>query len=139
MEFKQAESTYIVRIDKGEELVETLKQLCTDQNITLGSVSGIGAVNAATIGLFKTATKKYQSTELTGDFEIASLTGNITTMNNETYLHLHIVLADGDHKTYGGHLNAATVSATAEIILHTAPCTINRKFSNTIGLNLLHF
>ncbi len=139
MEFKQAESTYIVRIDKGEELVETLKQLCAEQNITLGSVSGIGAVNKATIGLFETATKQYHSTELTGDFEIASLAGNITIMNNEPYIHLHIVIADADHKTYGGHLNTATVSATAEIIIHTARTTINRKFSGEIGLNLLKF
>jgi predicted DNA-binding protein with PD1-like motif len=139
MEFRQAGLTYILRIDKGEELVETLKQFCADQNITLGSISGIGAVNKATVGLFETATKQYHSTELTGDFEIASLTGNATTMNGKPYLHLHIVLADRDHNTRGGHLNAATVSATAEIIIHTAPAAIDRKFSEEIGLNLLDF
>lgn len=137
MEFKQAGSTYIMRIDKGEELVETLTKFCTDRNITLGSISGIGAVNKATIGLFETATKQYHSTELTGDFEIASLTGNATTMDGKSYLHLHIVLADRDHNTFGGHLNAATVSATAEVIIHATPAATNRKLSDEIGLNLL--
>jgi predicted DNA-binding protein with PD1-like motif len=60
-------------------------------------------------------------------------------MDGKPYLHLHIVLADRTHKTFGGHLNAATVSATAEIIIHTAPGTIHRTFSDKIGLNLLDF
>ncbi|OEH85018.1 DNA-binding protein [Desulfuribacillus stibiiarsenatis] len=139
MEFRKIDNTYVVRIDKGEEIIETLKKFCTEQNIKLGLVSGLGAVNKATIGLFETGTKKYHSTELTGDFEIASLTGNISTMNGETYLHFHACLSDDKYATYGGHLNAATVSATAEIVIITFNGSVDRAFSEEIGLNLLKF
>ena len=43
----------IVRIDSGEDIVKTLKQLCKNLDIKLGSITGIGATDKATIGLFE--------------------------------------------------------------------------------------
>jgi uncharacterized protein len=137
MIFRKFGNKYILRIDRGEEVVATLKAFCTENRITLGSVSAIGAANRATIGLFNTKTKQYQSTELTGDFEITSLTGNISTMNGEVYLHLHATLSDDKYHTFGGHLNAAIVSGTCEFIIDAIDGACDRKFSDDVGLNLL--
>lgn len=139
MDYKKFDNKYIMRMDKGEEIVQTLKKFCEDKNITLGYIKGIGAVNRATIGLFKIDTKKYVSTELKGDYEITSLLGNISTMNGEVYLHLHINLADEEHKTYGGHLNSAVISATGELMIETIEGTVDREFSENVGLNLYKF
>ncbi|RBP46978.1 PPC domain-containing DNA-binding protein [Garciella nitratireducens] len=139
MEFRQFGNRFVLRLDKGEEILETLKQFCTEQNIKLGVVNGIGAVNKVTVGLFDPNTKKYHSSELTGLFEITNLSGNISTMKEETYLHLHINVADEKHHTYGGHLNAATISATGEIIIESINGEVDRQFSEEIGLNLFKF
>lgn len=139
MIFKKFGNKYILRIDRGEEAVATLKSFCTDHNITLGSVTAIGAANRATIGLFNTETKRYQSTELTGDFEITSLTGNISTMNGEVYLHLHATLSDNRYHAYGGHLNAAFISGTCELIIDAIDGACDREFSDDVGLNILKF
>lgn len=137
MIFKKFGNKYILRIDRGEEIVATLKAFCTNHRIGLGSVTAIGAANRATIGLFNTTTKQYQSTELTGDFEITSLTGNISTMNGEVYLHLHATLSDANYHTFGGHLNTAVVSGTCELIIDVIEGTCEREFSDDVGLNLL--
>jgi len=137
MKFKKFGNKFIVRIDKGEEIVETLKQFCKDNGIKLGSIIGIGATNKATVGLFDVETKKYHSKELVGNFEIAPLHGNISTMNNEVYLHLHINLCDQEHKSFGGHLNSAVVSATFEAIIEKIDDEVDRFFDKNIGLNLL--
>lgn len=139
MEFKRFNNMYVMRLDKDEEIIETLKNFCSANQITLGWVSGIGAVNRVALGLFETKPKRYVGEELTGDFELTSLSGNITTMNKDVYLHLHATVSDLQHKTYGGHLNSAVVSATVELIVVSVEGVVDRKFGQEIGLNLLEF
>lgn len=139
MNYKRFGNKVIVRIDRGEEIVETLRQICKDLDIKLGTITGIGAVNKATIGLYDVETKKYHSTELTGDHEIVPLFGNISTMNGNVYLHIHANLANAEHKSFGGHLNSAIVSATFEGIIYIFKGKIQRKKDDRTGLNLLEF
>jgi len=137
MKFKKLGNKWIVRIDKGEEIVQTLKKFCQENKIKLGIINGIGAVNKTTIGLFKTKTKEYHTKELVGDYEFTSLMGNVSTMNGEAYLHLHINLADSNHNTFGGHLSSAVISATGEITIEEIKGKIEREFNEEVGLNLL--
>lgn len=139
MESKKFGNMYVVRVDRGEEIIGKLKEFARENHVKLGSVSGIGAVNSAVIGLFDTSSKKYISSELSGDFEITSLAGNISTMDGEAYIHMHACLSDVENKTLGGHLNSAIVSATAEIFINTVDGEVDRKFNNEIGLNLIKF
>ena len=139
MEYKSFGTTYIVRIDRGEEILSQIKVLCKKEKIKLGTITGLGAVDRAVVGLFETATKEYHSTTMTGDFEISSLHGNITTMEEEIYLHIHANLAGADNRSFGGHLNEAVVSATCELIIQVLDGQLERAFDDTIGLNLLKF
>ena len=100
MKAKKSGNKFIVRIDRGGEIIETLKQFCRDNYIKPGTVQGIGAANKAVIGLFDVETKKYHST-----------------MNGEVYLHIHANLCDSENDSLGGHLNSAVVSATFEAII----------------------
>ncbi len=127
---------WIIRIDKGEEIVSTLERFCREKGIRLGTVHGIGATNKATIGLFKTRTKEYVRKELVGDHEITSLTGNISRMNGQVYIHLHANLSDEHYQVLGGHLNSAVVSATCEVVVRELEGEVDRQFSEEIGLNL---
>ncbi|MBC7087974.1 MAG: DNA-binding protein [Tissierellales bacterium] len=139
MDYRAFGNKFIVRLNKGEEIVQKIKDLVEKENIKLGSIIGIGAVDIATIGLFDTNTKEYHSTKLEGDFEITSLVGNISTKNGETYLHMHIALGDEEYHVYGGHLNEAFVSATCELIIEKIDGVVEREFDENSGLNLLKF
>lgn len=139
MEFEKFGSKYVVRFDKGEEIIATLTDLCKKENIKLGSVSAIGATNEVELGILNTTDKSYNSYILKGDHEIANLIGNISTMNGEVYLHLHINVANNNKEIFGGHLNSAMVSATCEMIIDVIDGEIDREFSEEIGLNLFKF
>lgn len=139
MEFKKFDSKYVIRLEKGEEIVESIKKLCEKEDIRLGTISGIGATNRAVIGLFETNTKEYHSKELTGDMEITSLVGNISQMDGEVYLHIHINLANEENKVFGGHLTSAIISATGEIVIDVIEGVVDRKFDEEVGLNLFKF
>jgi predicted DNA-binding protein with PD1-like motif len=137
MEYKQFGNKVIVRIDKGEEVIDSLKTICKELNITLGTITGIGATNKITIGLLNTLTKKYQSNEFTGDHEITSLNGNITTMNNDIYLHIHVTICTIEHKALSGHLASAVVSVTFEGVIDIIEGKVPREFNDAVGVNLL--
>lgn len=137
MDYKRTGNSIIVRIDPGEEIIKALTTIVKKEDISLGFVTGIGAVNKLTLGLFRVTKKEYYSQELTGDYEIVALAGNITTMNGAPYFHLHMCASDENLNTYGGHLNEAHVSATAEIIIQVMEGKVDRSFSEKIGLNLL--
>ena len=139
MIYKKFNNKYIVRLNVGEEIVESVKKFAQEENIRFGTVTGIGAINKAKIGLFNTETKEYQSTILEEDMEIVSLAGNITEMNGEPYIHLHIALANSEHNVKAGHLNMAVISATGEIIIEAIDGYVDREFDDDIGLNLLKF
>ena len=137
MEIKQFGKTYVIRIQRGEEVVAALEKACKDHNIRLGVVSGIGAVGEATIGLYDVENQEYHSESFCGDMEIVNLAGNVSTMNGEVYLHLHISLSDSSHKLFGGHLNRAVVSATCEAFIQTIDGEVDRFKDDETGLNLL--
>jgi predicted DNA-binding protein with PD1-like motif len=127
---------YLLRIDKDEEVVASLKQFCIDKGIKLASVSGIGAANKVIIGLFNTITKEFHNTRLEGEYEITNLTGNITTKDGDVYIHLHITLGDEEYKAYGGHLNECWISGTSELVIDTFEGEVGRFFDDHTGLNL---
>lgn len=84
MEYKRFGDTIFARLDRGEEILEQLKILALQENIKLASVRGLGAVDEFTVGVFKTDRKQYDANSFTGYFEIVSLTGTITTMDENT-------------------------------------------------------
>lgn len=138
MLYKRFDNKYLVRLEKGEDIVQSLLDLAKKEDIKLASINGLGAVSHAEIGLYNLEEKKYYSNTYDGAFEVASLHGNLSTKDGENYLHLHIIIADGDQKCYGGHLNKAIISATGEIFIDVLDGEIDR-FLGDNGINLIKF
>jgi len=139
MDFKKFGNYHVLRIDKNEEIIEALKKFCKDKKIKLGIISGIGAVSKAVIGLFKTGKKEFIKKEFNGDFEITALNGNISRMNDEVYLHIHVNISDEKLNCRGGHFSSGIVSGTCEIIITEIKGKVSRKFNDDAGLNLFEF
>lgn len=139
MEYKRFNNTIIARIDKGEELLDKIKELSLKENIKLASVSALGATNEFTVGVYKIDEKKYYSNEFKGNFEIVSLTGTINTMDGEFYTHIHMSAGNDKGEVFGGHLNKALVSATCEMVINVIDGQVDRYHDEEIGLNLFKF
>ena len=126
-------STYIIRLDAGEKIIETLQALCERDAIGGGYFSGIGSAGEAEIGWFDAAAKGYVWTEVPGPSEIVSLTGNITKADGRPFVHAHIALAGRDSSIKGGHLKEAVVAVTCELTLVAFKDDIARKRDETGG------
>ncbi|MBQ7732399.1 MAG: DNA-binding protein [Synergistaceae bacterium] len=145
MQFRRFGNKYFVRIDKGEEIMSTLKKFCEAEKITLAEVKALGAVDEFDVGLFDVVEKKYHGNKFRFPAEITSLWGTVTTKEGKIYLHIHMSAADVDGKVWGGHLVRAVVSATCEMIVDDISegssngFVVERKFSEEVGLNLFEF
>lgn len=139
MEYRRFGNTIIARMDKGEEILEQVKEIALKEKIQLASVQALGAVDQFTVGVFKTEEKEYLANEFQGSFEIVSLTGTINTMNDEFYCHLHMSAGNEKGEVFGGHLNRAVISATCEMVIHVIDGKVDRYHDEEIGLNLFRF
>jgi len=136
MEYRCFGSDCVIRIQKGEEILAALRQVCTQENIVLASVNGIGAVNDVTLGVFNSKKFVYESTRYTGDMEIVSCMGNVTQKDGEVYLHLHMAVANATKGVvYAGHLNDAKISLTGEFILRIIDGRVEREYSPEVGVS----
>ncbi|MBP3284499.1 MAG: DNA-binding protein [Clostridia bacterium] len=139
MEYRKFDSKYVVRLNRGEEVVASLLKFAEEEKVVLANISGIGAGDFVKFGLFDVKEKQYHSNELKVPFEIASLMGTFSEMNGKPYLHLHISVGVEDGHIFGGHLNECKISATCEIVVDVIEGKVGRKVSEEVGLNLFDF
>jgi len=139
MKFKQFSDRYFLRIDKREEIVETFKKFCYDSGIKAGFFQGIGSSNKLTIGCYNTGEKNFYKKDFEGEYEITNISGNISTFNGETYIHMHTNFSGTDYISYGDHLNSEVVSGTYEMAVIRSDGKIERVFDEDTGLNIYLF
>lgn len=137
MEYLDLGNSYIIRLDPGDEIVQSLETFCENKRIKSGRVMGIGAIRDTKIGYFDLTLGDYKERYVPGDLELTSLMGNISMMEGTEFLHLHITATDSDFKMMGGHLISAIVSATAEIFVDLYEERIERKLDPELGTRKL--
>lgn len=139
MKYIRNKNTIVLRLDPGEELLESITETSKKENIVLAEVSAIGAVSSFSVGAYDVKEKRYIKNDFEGVYEIISLSGNITKKDGEEYIHLHMCAANEKGEVCGGHLNRAVISATAEIFLNIHEFEVERRFDENIGLNVFDF
>tara|TARA_Y100000310_G_scaffold262781_1_gene272579 strand:- start:3771 stop:4190 length:420 start_codon:yes stop_codon:yes gene_type:complete len=137
MKSTKSDKTFIIRLEKEDKIIESLTTFCKDNNIKAGYFTGLGACESALLAHYSLETKKYSEKNLKEPLEIIHLNGNISEMNNEPYLHVHIAVSNDKMQVFGGHLKEAVIGPTCEIFLTPLEKTLNRKPDEEIGLNLL--
>jgi len=139
MEYRKSGREIVLRLDEDEEVIGYITNICKKENIESAFVSAVGALKKAELGHFDTKEKRYNTKVFEGMFEIASLSGNIAMLGGEPMAHLHIVIADTDFSTHGGHLMKGLVNPTCEVVILPLETKIKRAKDEKTGLNLQRF
>lgn len=137
MQFVKANNSYVIRLEKGESIIEELESFCQKENISTAFLNGLGAILSATLAFYNLEKKEYELKNLSETCEIVSLVGNVALVDNKPFAHLHCVLSNSKFECFGGHLKEGTVGATCEIHLIKLDVEIERKLDEKIGLKLL--
>lgn len=132
---------YLIRLERGENVLESLTDFCAKKGILSGSFRAIGAVQEAKIGYYDLSKKEYGSKEYPDAMEVASMTGNVAQVEGKPFIHAHAVLsgiaAGTENQPVGGHVFSATVAVTLEVHLVAFNENIARELDDDIGLKLL--
>ena len=139
MEYKKIRDDYVIRFDKGEEILERLAKFAQIEQVGTAQVSAIGASNDFRIGVLNTSTKEYTTMDCSGDYEIISLNGNITSKDDKPYLHLHGSFSNADRQVVAGHILKLVVSVTCEMFVRVFDGIVTREMSESVGVNTLKF
>ena len=144
MEYRKFGETYYIRMDKGDEIIGGILELCRREKIGSAVFSGIGGCASAEIQTFVPERGDFETQTLTGMLELVSMNGNIVSDTaGERYHHTHAVFsfrADGQHRMAGGHMKSITVLYTAEIELRPVlGGTIMRKRDEETGTGFWDF
>lgn len=137
MQFAKSKNSYVIRLEKDEEIIESLEKFCKSNAVKSANLWAIGAVLWAELGFYHLDKKEYSFKKLNSPLEIASLIGNVSQADGKPFLHIHAVFADENFNCIGGHLKEAMVGATCEVHLVDFEKNIERKYDSETGLKLL--
>jgi predicted DNA-binding protein with PD1-like motif len=137
MRFQRFGDRYIVRLESGEAVFETLVAFLQAQDVEFSNVSAAGAVRAVTLGHWNAATKEYEYRDVEEQLEVVSFQGNSSLKDGKPFLHVHGVFGRRDFTVYGGHVKEATVHPTLEAWLRTEDVPVRRAHDEASGLDLL--
>ena len=168
MEYRKIGDNYYIRMDRGDEIVSNLLEICEKESIPSAVFSGIGGCQSAELQVFIPETGSFETERLEGMLELVSLNGNVVRDDDgKLFHHTHALFSfkggtrdvdnivggyqDGQHglratllpsggRMAGGHLKTTIVLYTAEIELRpTVGGAIGRKFDPETGTGFWNF
>ena len=106
---------HCVRLRRGDDLMESIRELCREKKIAAGVVlSAVGCISEGRVRDASGVTIR----EIHDHCEIVSLDGTVSAQR----CHLHISLSREDLSTIGGHLcTGCIINTTCELVIAELP------------------
>lgn len=142
MEYKKSKESFYIRIDKGEEVLNIIKDFCKKENILSGHFQGIGGCDNITVATLNADTMVFTDHNIKDRvIEMVSLLGNVSCgSGNAIHLHAHASFSfindDNKPDMIAGHLKEAYIAFTGEIIFTPCDFVIGRQFDPNAGIDV---
>jgi uncharacterized protein len=134
---ENGERVFAVIFETGDDPVAGLTRFADEQKLGASAFTAIGAFSEATLGYFDWEKKDYERIPVKEQVEVLALVGDVALQDGKPKLHAHVVLGRRDGSACGGHLLAARVRPTLEVIVTESPVHLRRKHDPVTGLALI--
>ncbi len=131
-------------MDRGDEIVSALLDVCRKEGILSAYYSGIGGCSDVEMQVFIPERGAFETEKVEGTLELVSLMGNIVSDDSgQLFHHTHALLTwleGATHRSISGHMKSSTVLYSAEIELR--PVTggvIRRQYDQETGTGFWRF
>lgn len=145
MDYRAYGGRYYLRVDKDDEILESVLSLCRKEGVRSASFRGLAGCGEACIAVYIPAEARYQEIRKDGLLELVAMEGNVTVgIDGEVFPHAHALFSyldeTGELRYLGGHLRRAVVSYTGEVVIDPLPGEeIGRMFDPRTGINIWKF
>ncbi|WP_370898443.1 PPC domain-containing DNA-binding protein [Chryseobacterium gossypii] len=136
---RKVDNAYIVSVKDRSSVVETLTDFVQSQQIRAGEITGIGAVNEATLRFFIPSSKSYADKTFKEQMEITNISGNVSEVEGKPMLHMHITLGREDYTALAGHLLDAKIRGAGEFIFYPLNTRVVKTKDEETGINFYDF
>lgn len=111
------ERTYILVLDEGDEAFKCITDFAESENVTVASITAIGAFRSAKIAFFEFENRNYWKIPVEVQSEVLSMLGDVAIDDDgKVSLHLRVVFGFSDGSTKGGHFLQDHVRPTLEVM-----------------------
>src|SRR5205823_14312677 len=94
-------------------------------------------LNGASIGSFDPQRKMYKKIPINGQQEVNRMIGDIALYQGKPVVHTHMVVGSPDGTTRTGHILAAYVSPTLEVMVTVDPIAMQKRLDPATDLTLI--
>jgi len=133
----EATKQYAVIFYQGDEAFSGLVEFAEKYQVTSAHFTAIGALNGATLGWFDPQRKMYKKIAIVGQHEVIGMSGDIALYQGKPVVHTHMVVGSPDGATRAGHVLAAYVSPTLEVMVTVDPVSMQKRFDAETDLTLI--
>lgn len=137
MEYQKFGNQYVLKLAPDEEVMSTLVEFVSREVIRAGYFMAFGAFSKVRLRYFDMKSDQYKDHEVDQQVEVVSLMGNIAIAEGKPMIHMHAAVADGQSRTFSGHIGEGYVSPTLEVFLTRLEGELRRTKDPDTGLELL--
>jgi len=131
--------SFALAFDSDDDVLDVLGQFVEAQAFAGARFYGIGGFCRATLGYYDVEEKRYRPIEVDDQVEVLSFIGNVAAYQGKARIHAHCVVGHRDGRATGGHLLAAVVRPTLELMVDELSAGLERRDRPDIGIPLLDF
>jgi predicted DNA-binding protein with PD1-like motif len=128
---------YAVIFYEGDEAFSGLLEFAEKYHVSSAHFTAIGALSGATLGWFDPQRKMYKKIPVIGQHEVIGMSGDIALYQGKPVVHTHMIVGSADGTTLAGHVLAAYVSPTLEVMVAVDPAAMQKRFDPETDLTLI--
>ncbi|UCE44939.1 MAG: DUF296 domain-containing protein [Methanobacteriota archaeon] len=114
MQVARKGNTIVLRLDHGEDILDSILKSVGDADSTMILTAGLGMISDFELGYFDNG--QYITKAFSEACELLSMQGSVAA-EGDPKLHIHVAVADRSHAAFGGHLLRGKVWMSNEIFL----------------------
>lgn len=112
MQIARSGIVLMLRLDHGEDILASISSAVKDEESTMLVVIGLGMIHDFELGYFDCG--MYLKKKFKEAHELLAMQGSVAS-KGDPRTHIHVAVADAEHRSFGGHLISGKAWMSNEI------------------------